>query len=372
MKITLIGGPRVIMSNPLSRHNYFGWPSAARLKNGRIAVAASGFRERHICPFGKAVVSFSEDEGESYSPPAPVIDTVLDDRDAGIVPFGESGVILTSFNNTVEFQRQCIGQRIAANGTQPDSAAAYDAAYLDTVSPEAQAAVLGSTFRISRDNGVTFGELHISPVTSPHGPLELQDGTLLWVGTMFALKDENRGGNTVKAYRIYPADGRTEYVGEIENVTVDGELPLSCEPHAVLLPDGRIVAHIRVQTDGERKLFTVFQSVSDDLGRTWSVPRQLLPQLGGSPPHLLLHSSGMLLSAYGFREKPYGIKVMFSRDGGEIWDVGHDIYVTDASPDLGYPATVELRDGSLLTVFYARTSTDGPAVIMQQKWSFEP
>jgi hypothetical protein len=40
---------------------------------------------------------------------------------------------------------------------------------------------------------------------------------------------------------------------------------------------------------------------------------------------------------------------------------------------LGYPSVVELEDGSLLTVFYARESADpwAPSVIMQTIWSFE-
>ena len=78
------------MSNPFSKHNYFGWPTAARLQNGTIAVVASGLRLRHICPFGKTVISYSNDEGQTYTLPAPVIDTVLDDRDGGIMPFGKS------------------------------------------------------------------------------------------------------------------------------------------------------------------------------------------------------------------------------------------------------------------------------------------
>ena len=87
MKVILDGTPQVIMSNPASRHNYFAWPSVARLQNGRIAVVASGFRLVHVCPFGKAVISYSEDEGRTYTFPAPVIDTPLDDRDAGILAF---------------------------------------------------------------------------------------------------------------------------------------------------------------------------------------------------------------------------------------------------------------------------------------------
>ena len=90
MKIVRIGEPKIIMSNPESRHDYFAWPTAARLKNNKIAVVASGFRLRHVCPFGKTVISYSEDEGETYTLPAPVIDTVLDDRDGGIMTFGEA------------------------------------------------------------------------------------------------------------------------------------------------------------------------------------------------------------------------------------------------------------------------------------------
>lgn len=106
MRIIKSGDVKVIMSNQGSRHNYFGWPTAARLQNGKIAVAASGFRRRHVCPFGKAVISYSDDDGETYTLPAPVIDTVLDDRDGGILAFGDSGVIITSFNNTTAFQRE--------------------------------------------------------------------------------------------------------------------------------------------------------------------------------------------------------------------------------------------------------------------------
>ena len=102
MKIKLLGQVRTVMSNPDSKHNYFGWPTAVRLQNGKIAVVASGFRLGHVCPFGKTVISYSEDEGETFTYPAPVIDTPLDDRDGGILAYGKSGVIVTSFNNTRE------------------------------------------------------------------------------------------------------------------------------------------------------------------------------------------------------------------------------------------------------------------------------
>lgn len=91
MRIEKIEEARVILSNPGSRHCYFAWSTAERMKNGRLAVAASGFRLSHICPFGKAVMAISEDEGGHYSAPMSIIDTVLDDRDAGLCAFGKSG-----------------------------------------------------------------------------------------------------------------------------------------------------------------------------------------------------------------------------------------------------------------------------------------
>lgn len=350
MKIELIGEPKIIISNPDSIHNYFGWPSAAKLQDGRIAVACSGFRLEHVCPFGKACIAFSDDNGETYSKPVPVIDTPLDDRDAGIVPFGESNVILTSFNNTREFQRSC----------HPDNK--YMTDYLDTVTDEQEKDALGSEFCISDDCGKSFGKVHKSPVTSPHGPTVLNDGTVLWVGRIFNDHDSFTDGEQgLRAFRIN-TDGSMNFVGEIPDI--DGIY--SCEPHTVQLKDGTLICHIRTENT-----FTTYQSESTDNGKTWTKPHRILPDHGGAPAHLLQHSSGVLISAYGYREYPYEIKVMFSTDGGKTWDTDHVLYENTVTDDLGYPATVELDDGSLLTVFYAHPDEKSPAVIMQQKWKIK-
>ena len=149
MKIKQIGECKVVMCNPHSYHNYFGWPTVCRLKNGRLALGASGFRIAHVCPFGKSVMSISEDEGNTWTLPAPVIDTVLDDRDVGISTFGESGVIFTSFNNTVLDQK-----KRNEKYSKEDKEIVYRNGYLDFVDLKDQDKYLGSTFRISYDNGV--------------------------------------------------------------------------------------------------------------------------------------------------------------------------------------------------------------------------
>ncbi len=352
-----VGKAKTIISNPESKHNYFAWPSAVRFDDGRIAVAASGFRLEHVCPFGKSVIAFSEDNGETYTRPAPVIDTVLDDRDAGLCRFGEKGLILTSFNIDKETQRGYLPRAKCEEDRK------YILAYLDTYTEEEGREAYGPSFRISHDAGVTFGERFPSPISSPHGPIERKNGEVLWVGRSLG----DAGDGRLYAYTIDTETGKMELRGQI-NTDEILQFAGVFEPYAIELPDGTILCHFRVDS---QKYFTLFQTESKDGGRTWSKPRQLLSDAGGAPAHILRHSSGVLLSLYSYRYEPYGIKAMFSLDDGKNWDTDHYIYQNSyPSWDIGYPCTVEMDDGSLLTVFYARPEK-GPAVIMQQKWGFE-
>ncbi len=370
MKKLVASEKRAICSNPDSLFRYFGWPSVARLQDGTLAMVASGFRLKHICPFGKGILCYSRDEGNTWTAPAVIMDTPLDDRDSGIVPFaGGRRVIFTSFNNTVAAQRNwsqnAKGEHKWADQARKDFAEAY-LRLLETT--DAEERYLGSTYRISEDGGYTFGPVKRVPVTAPHGPCVLNDGSLFYVGRGFTEDNcstiERRPD--IQCWHMNAQD-EFEYVSSIENIN-DGLGPiLSCEPHSIQLPSGKIIVHIRVERyRSERRLFTVFQSESIDGGKTFSKPRQILGDLGGSPAHLLLHSSGVLISTYGYREKPYGERVMLSRDEGETWDTDYVLDADANSGDLGYPATVELNDGRLLTVYYENIGEQ--SVIMQQTW----
>lgn len=377
MKIEYISKPEIIMKNTRSRHNFFAWSTVTRLQNNKIAVVASGYRLAHVCPFGKTVIAYSEDEGGTYSIPMPVVDTVLDDRDGGILAFGDKNVIVTSFNNSRRFQRRDCPKLVKKSEIN------YCLEYLNAITDEEEMRDFGTTFKISNDCGVSFGEIFKSPVSSPHGPAELSDGIVLWVGNantppeLSDIEEHSKReelcleANRIEAYRIN-IDGTMEFVGRIPDIVEDGKKCLSLEPHAIGLDNGRIIAHIRTQKEpAAATYFTIYQSESDDGGKTWTAPHQILSAKGGAPAHLLKHSSGMLISTYGFREAPYGIRAMFSKDNGKTWDIDNNIYINGLNSDLGYPSTVELKDGNMITVFYARAEENGPAVIMQQKWRFE-
>lgn len=367
MKMLFSEPKRIICSNPDSPFCYFGWPSIERLHDGTLAMVVSGFRLKHVCPFGKGVISYSRDEGKTWSAPAVVLDTPLDDRDCGLVRFGENRAILTSFNNTTKMQRAYNGlsdsEHTPKSAEQKNLIEAY-LRYLDAT--DAEEKFLGSTYRISDDGGYSFGPVRIAPISSPHGPCVLNDGTLFYVGRKFDDEDASAAATHLQCWKLN-ADDEFDYVSSIENVADEYGPLLSCEPHSICLPDGKIIVHIRVQRGGEHRIFTIYQSESTDNGLTFTAPRPLLPELGGSPAHLIRHSGGVLISVYGYREAPYGIRAMFSRDNGETWDTDWVLDCDCANGDLGYPATVELDDGSLLTVYYENIG--GQSVVMQKIWT---
>ncbi len=393
-----------VMEKQDSLHGYFGWPTVARLQDGRLAAVASGFRRAHVCPFGKAVISYSEDGGRTWTDPCPVIDTPLDDRDAGILVYGEQDVLVTSFNNSVEFQRTWLGWRTDNLKDMPEGHAkeqekadiAYCLRYLDLLDLAAggeqtetdgvrstslvadHESYYGSTFKFSHDGGKTFGKLYFSPITAPHGPIALSDGRLIYVGTPMADIVRKAADPRIRCCEISP-DGTVTELGIIPPIE-DEHGPLSaCEPHAVELADGGILVHIRAERGtGEHKRFTVYQTVSRDGGRTFPVPT-LVPLVAesvegvdvntlGAPPHIFRHSSGALISVIGVRVPPYGIRALISRDEGESWEV-KSLLPEAASYDLGYPSTCELSDGTLFSIWYEHTDTTKPATVEGVRWA---
>ena len=349
----------IICENRDSIFNYFAWPSVAKLPDGTLAMAASGYRLGHICPFGKAVICYSCDGGKSWTRPAAVIDTPLDDRDAGLSVFGNN-VIFTSFNNSIEQQRRWNSGKSKLIDAYLDS--------VDEVSAEEE--YLGSTFRVSADGGYTFGKIMHAPVSAPHGMCVLPGGGILYIGRPGNYGKRSKilfsGYDRIECHRMTENFG-FEYMSCIENVSIDGRAVLSCEPFAFALDDMNIIVHIRVQAGNNDDIFTILQSESHDGGMTWSKPHTIgLPH--GSPAHIIRHSSGVLVSVYGYRLKPYGERVMFSTDGGKSWLC--DYILRDDGPDieLGYPCSVELPDGKILTVYYQHEAEEKTAVIMQSVW----
>ena len=347
---------RIICENPNSMFNYFAWPSVGRLPDGTLAMVCSGFRLWHVCPFGKAVICYSRDEGKTWTKPAVVIDTPEDDRDCGIVTFGGK-VMINTFNGGVDSPSTRMREEVDSphNFTYHMPVSKGYLSQLDRAAVDSQYA--GSLFVLS-DDGYEFGEIQRCPVQSPHGPCVLPDGRLFFVGKPMGTDGISRPG--LQCY-ILDAEGNCTYLSSI----TEPEDRTYWEPHAIALED-RIIVQIRSddpKIDGYR--FQILQCESFDGGLTFTEPREITH---GSPPHLMRHSSGVLISTYGYRRQPFGQRFMLSYDNGETWETDYILRDDGPDTDLGYPATVELLDGSLLTVYYQKPAGQNNPVIMQSIW----
>ncbi|MFP3897195.1 MAG: exo-alpha-sialidase, partial [Anaerolineales bacterium] len=63
-------------------------------------------------------------------------------------------------------------------------------------------------------------------------------------------------------------------------------------------------------------------------------------------------------------------RACLSADGGEHWGYDHEIILRDDAPsgDLGYPASVQLDDGTLLTVYYQQERPGEQTCLMMTRW----
>lgn len=388
MNIQILEPARVICSNRTGIHNYFAWPTVARLPEGTLAAVCSGFRIRHADPFGKATICYSFNDGKTWTPPAVALDTPLDDRDVGLVTFGNN-VMLTTCNHSVEEQKKYLkvdqsrrakGSRAVYDTDREEDRVRYADGLLDYIDREkAEAQFLGSLYTVSRDGGFSFGPVRKIPISSPHGPAVAPDGRVVYVGHKYDPSDNSRSSNQLECF-ITDETGEFRFTGSIPPIadTFDGTVPQSCEPHAIVLPNGEILVHFRAQTGytgtpPTRKCLSLYQSRSTDGGKTFSQPKRLLEDpLMGAPAHLLRLESGLLVTAWGVRVKPFGIKVSLSRDSGHSWSEPFWLYQNGGiSADLGYPSSVERKDGSILTVFYGSPEPGAPAELMQVIWKPE-
>ena len=72
---------------------------------------------------------------------------------------------------------------------------------------------------------------------------------------------------------------------------------------------------------------------------------------------------------YGHRRAPLGNQARVSDDHGESWSSPLMLSTDGVSGDLGYPSTVQLGDGSLLTVWYEKMAGSDMAVLRQSRWN---
>lgn len=318
---------------------YCAWPAMIRASNGDILVFFC-VTEEHLAPNGKIVLVRSSDNGRTWGAPELVFDSPIDDRDAGVTLLRD-GRIVTHFWSTHWSCEDYLK-------LPPD---AYPKAVIDRWCDEVNQPRYaeakgwqGGWTLVSQDHGRTWSA-PLPGKDSIHGGIQLQDGSLLLAAYRL---DEGQIG-------VYVAPSPAQLWERV--AVVRSPVPDSvrfAEPHVIQLASGRIVMMIRgegipYQKHDPRNFLWV--TYSDDLGRTWVKPIQT--PLWGYPPHLLQLSDGRVVCAYGYRRPPYGQRACVS-DDGITWQKQREIVLRDdaLSDDLGYPVSVELEPGVVLTAYY--------------------
>jgi sialidase-1 len=211
----------------------------------------------------------------------------------------------------------------------------------------------------SNDGGKSWADddlINFTPINgaSPFGKIHNVDGILhmlIYSGSIM--------GETDETIKVGPATTPTYILRSTDHGRTWGDPTLVAlglnESDMAVLPDGQWLFVARSEEKEEQAIHTC---TSDDQGHTWKYLGRVTDP-SEHPPDLTLLSNGWLLLIFGRRHPPYGVQGMISRDGGKTWDAKR-LVLDDTLPggDIGYPSTVRLENGRLVTAYYTAGSED--------------
>lgn len=321
--------PELERSLVVKGQGYF--PVALRLQDGRVAVILRGGAP-HVGVQGRLDMVFSSDEGKTWTKPSVVAQSSVDNRNPA---FGQAqdGTLVVGFWRTANY----------------DEKGRYN--------PKLNRPVNTWVTR-SGDGGKTWSEpaeIDVKDIGwgSPYGRiLTLPDGALLMAiyggparepgDTKVTPQDNSylyRSTDQGKTWKRYAHPGPNGFN----------------ETTLLRLTSGKMLAAMRTERGGE-----VWLAESTDEGKTWGPPKKITPARV-HPADLVLLADGRILLVTGYRVGPYGVRGLVSDPKGTFDWERRFVLVNDATnTDCGYPSSVLLKDGRVLTFYYAVGSKDNP------------
>ena len=355
-------------------HGYCAHPHLVRCGEEPLVVCNWVPRRRFVLhppedPLYLNLMLRSADEGRSWS--APVVAPAYGWNGvecAGLTDLGGGRLLLNQWRfdwltldaarargdrTGIAFPAQLLGAHLASAEHED---AGLDPSRAEQLMPWARAP--GRTWlHRSDDGGRTWSassELDTRPFVGGYGMrggVVLPDGTVVLplcdvpeYRRVFVLRSEDGGVSWSPAVPVADVPGRCFE-----------------EPAPLLLPSGRILMLLRENTSR-----TLWQSWSDDGGRSWAEPTPT--GIDGYPAHLCPLPDGRILCTYGFRRPPFAIRAALSADGGRSWTSQEQFEIVSglSGRDMGYPCTL-VTASALLTVYYAR-ARDGCTCILSAAW----
>lgn len=314
-----------------------------KLKNGDILLMAREATE-HYANDGDIIMLRSKDGGKTWGERR-LISSIkdLDEREGCGIQLKDGTIVVGIFYNDLY---------------KPDGTYNWDG---KVKLPSLNRARLGAHFITSADNGKTWSQAKFidvkgMPFTGIEGPtdapIEMPDGSLQMAVIGYGLNGDSKN---IGAVMLRSADkGNTwKYLSTMAS-DPEGKMKGFMEPGIVRTKSGRIVAGLRNHA-AENAIYITY---SDDDGKTW-VP-VFKTDMIGHPADLIQLADGRVMASYGIREgvgrhtEPGGIRACFSNDNGKTWDISTEVQLRSdfINWDEGYPESLEMPDGKVLTVYY--------------------
>jgi hypothetical protein len=310
----------IVARRTTARNTYF--PTIAMMRGGDLVVVYYDSPD-HVSRIGRISMVRSRDQGRTWSPPSVVVDGPNDERDPNIIETARGTWLLSYFE-------------------------------ADTMKAPASQGVF--VIR-STDEGRTW---------SP--PIKV-GSALAGVGTSARIVQLENGELLIPLYGTAPAE--TDAIASVVRSADDGETwPVESEvriaaaagvsfvePAIASLGNGRLLAMLRTE-GGER---AAWESTSLDGGRTWTPPTRttlvaqasdLLP-VSDSGRQFVVHTWSDTSGRFG-DSRPTAMQIIRFRDfpSARWTSEPRLLYQGHCWSDEGYPSSVRLRDGRLLTVYY--------------------
>ena len=217
----------------------------------------------------------------------------------------------------------------------------------------------------SADGGRTWSVSHEFP--GPPDTAAGRDNDFIPFGNVRAAED----GSLCSTVYLRKGDSRECYLlrSRDDGRTWGGRVPLNLdgnETDILHLGGGRWLAASR-QFRQKRDVHIELVASEDD-ARTWKrkMPLSLPMQVTGN---LALLADGRVLLSYGNRcWNNFGVDVRLSDDRGDTWSP--PIRIADCPrSDCGYPSSVQLPDGRVVTAYYTQVSEDFHYEMRTATWS---
>jgi sialidase-1 len=310
------------------------FPVLIRLQdNDLIGVVRGG--APHRGQEGRIDMLRSADGGKTWSGPAVLINGPTDDRNPALGQLADGTIIaaytiITWDYETVDGEQNQVGQHCEGVHTirSSDNGKTWSA-------PERSEGI-AALYTKEAGDGMSG---------SPYGKIvQLSDGTAL-MAVYFNFTDERKH----QSWLFRSTDSGAKWgvptlLGEHFN-----------ETGLVVLRDGRVLAAMRSEVG--RYLATI---ASSDQGRTWSTPVRITAD-HEHPADLIELADGRVLLTYGQRNTPRGVEAIMSLDGGRTWDPATKVKLAEEVKygDNGYPSSVQIGDGSIVTMYYQVDHPEG-------------